>query len=170
MKILIPVGFIVSLLLGQPALAQIADRAMARTVAENWITSVINFKGHWGSAAKASVVGVSEFKRGDRVLGYYCTVEPSGHIIVSLVEGLSPIKVFSETSDLDPTLDEGPADLFKSKMDQALTLIESRLGPIDKLTYADLDRIPELDRRSTWHRPRRRPGCAGHRDRRTRWR
>jgi len=149
-RISIPVAFVIACFFCQPASTQIVDRTTARTVAENWITSVINFKGHWGDAEKASVVSVSEFKRGERILGYFCEVEPSGHIIVSLVEGLSPIKAFSPTSDLDPTLDEGPADLFKAKMEQTLDIIMSRLGSLDKLTYADLDRLPELDRRSTW--------------------
>lgn len=146
----IPIVLVTMLILSQLTVAQVTDATSARTVAENWITSVINFKGHWGDAEKASVVSVSEFKRGDRVLGYFCKVEPSGHIIVSLVEGLSAIKAFSETSELDPTLDEGPADLFKSKMEQTLNIIESRLGPLDKLTFTDLEKIPELDRRTTW--------------------
>jgi hypothetical protein len=126
------------------------DKNTARIIAENWITTVINSKGHWGVSESANVTDVAEFRRGDRVLGYYCEIEPGGHIIISLVEGLAPVKAFSETSILDPVLDDGPADLLKSKMEQTLDIIESRLGPVRSITRLDLDKIPELDRFDTW--------------------
>jgi len=143
-------AFVIAMALGQTTRAQLADRETARTIAENWITTVINYKGGWGGVPEAHVTNVAEFKRGDRVLGYFCEVEPSGHIIVSLIEGLAPIKGFSETSTMDPLSDEGPADLFKLKMEQTLDFIEQRLGSTKSLTRADLDRLPELDRRDTW--------------------
>lgn len=140
----------VALLFCQAAQAQMIDKSTARTVAENWIKTIIGAKGTWGGSTTARITDVSEFKRGDRVLGYFCEVEPRGHILVSLVEGLAPVKAFSETSALDPTSDEGPADLLKTKMEQTLNIIESRLGPVESITRSDLGKIPELDRFETW--------------------
>ena len=111
MRISIPLAVVGILLLAGAVPGQTVDENTARTVAENWIATVIDFEGQWGDAESAHISTVSEFKRGERVLGYYCEVEPSGHIIVSLVEGLAPVKAFSETSVLDPALDVGPADL-----------------------------------------------------------
>jgi peptidase C10-like protein len=137
---LVPVG----------SLLAMVDESTARTVANNWIQSVINYKDSWGGSPDAQVAEVTEFKRSDRVLGYYYEVKPSGYIIISLVEGLAPVKAFSTTSRLDPDSDEGMADLLKLKMEGALNIIEARIGPIRSASRAALTTISELDRFDTW--------------------
>jgi hypothetical protein len=132
------------------SLFAMVDESTARIVATNWIQSVINYKDSWGGSPNARVATVTEFKRSDRVLGYYCEVEPAGYIIVSLVEGLPPVKAFSVTSRLDPNHDDGLVDVFKLKMERALDVIEERVGPIRTLTRAALSTMPELDRFETW--------------------
>jgi peptidase C10-like protein len=144
------VGWLGPILLLCPVNAQLVDSDKARTVADNWVTTIIDHKGAWGGAEKAYVSDVAQFKRGDRVLGYYCQVEPSGHIIVSLVEGLAPIKAFSETSTLDPFSDQGPADLLKFQMERRLDVIERELGPASTAKSADLDALLILNHRETW--------------------
>lgn len=133
-----------------PARAQLATAEKARVVARNWIETIIEIKGGWGDSETAQITEVTEFKRGDRVLGYYCPVEPSGHIIVSLLEGLAPVKAFSESSTLDPNSDEGPADLLKLKMESILDEIERQIGPLPTVREADLDRVLALNHRTVW--------------------
>lgn len=139
-----------TLLHASSALTQIVDTSTAHTVADNWITTIINVTGKWGDSPKAFVTDVVAFRRGDRVLGYFCQVDPKGHILVSLIEGMPPIKAYSETSAMDPASDEGPADLLKAKMGSALDFIEQRAGDLRAATRADLERIPELDRFDSW--------------------
>jgi len=151
-KINLAVVIIAILLLCQTASAQQVTIDQAETVARNWITTVINIKGHWSDSPTAKMAEITELKRGDRVLGYFCRIEPSGHIIVSLIEGLAPIKAFSETSYLDPTSDEGPADLLKFQLERRLDVIEKELGPISTLKSADLDPLLELNHRAVWEK------------------
>ncbi|MCK4371992.1 MAG: C10 family peptidase [candidate division Zixibacteria bacterium] len=146
----LPSALLIALISIQAVPAQTVDEGSARTIAENWIRTVIEYKGHWGESKNAYVSQVSDFKRGDRVLGYFCLVEPSGHIVVSLLEGLAPIKAFSETSTLNPASDEGPADLLKLQMERILDGIEKRLGPISDITFSDLDTVLALNHYDTW--------------------
>ena len=94
------------------------DEAM--TVAENWVDLIIEKTGDWGGASNASVVDCQELLRGDRTLGYYCSVRPQGYIVVSLYKGLAPAKFYSTTHGLDPESEEGMADLIKDVMERIL--------------------------------------------------
>jgi len=131
--------------------AQIVSRDDAGRVATNWITMIIGLKGDWGGAPSASITDVIDIRRGDRLVGYYCPVSPSGHISVSLVEGLAPVKEFSETDEFDLSIDEGPADLLKIQLEGPLDDIERQLGPIAQVDAAALDKILELNHRPSWY-------------------
>ncbi|MGD8922359.1 MAG: hypothetical protein PVH24_03860, partial [Candidatus Zixiibacteriota bacterium] len=72
------------LLLCQVLPAQTADPNTARIVAQNWVNTIIDYYGSWAGADEAYIADVIEFKRGNRTLGYYCTVEPGGFVLVSL--------------------------------------------------------------------------------------
>lgn len=147
---LLAVAVVVPLLIASDSAGSTVDHITARTIATNWIQSVINFKDSWGGSPGAQVAEVTEFKRGERVLGHYCTVEPSGYVLVSLVEGLAPVKAYSETSGLDIDTDDGMVDVLKYKMGQLLDIVEERVGPVKTATRAALSSIPELDRFDTW--------------------
>ena len=42
----------------------------------NWITLIVQKKGHWGGSKTAQVEECLPFRRGERPLGYFCPVEP----------------------------------------------------------------------------------------------
>ncbi len=141
---------LVAMVLISPAQAEIITINKAQNMANNWIALVLHRKGSWGGAKTAEVKHIQEFKRADRILGYYCEVKPGGFIIVSLLKGLAPIKAYSETSDLNPELDEGPADLLKFKMEQMLDAVQMQLGPLLAVRAKDLESIVEINHRSMW--------------------
>ena len=72
-----------------PAQAEMASLEEALTVARNWVTLIIHEKGNWGGSETAEVEDIHEFKRGERVIGYFCPVEPKGYIIISLLKRIS---------------------------------------------------------------------------------
>ncbi|MBN2071687.1 MAG: C10 family peptidase [Candidatus Krumholzibacteriota bacterium] len=114
----------------KPATAGVVTSDEARIVAANYITNVINSSGSWGGEEYASVGKIEELKRGDRVLGYWCHIEPDGHVIVSLISQLAPVRASSETWDGDPACDAGIVDIIKYKIGQEHDYIEARLGPV----------------------------------------
>jgi hypothetical protein len=75
----------------------------AETIAENWISVIIHLKGTWGGAPEAEICGVEPLTLDGRLLGYIAHISPRGHIVVSLLEGLAPVKAYSATSSLCPT-------------------------------------------------------------------
>jgi len=153
MKRLILVILILSLAvmgLSSPAQAEIATMDDARTVANNWITLIIEQKGDWGGSEIAEVEEIQEFKRGKRVIGYFCHVKPKGYIVVSLHKELAPVKAYSATCDLDPASNEGMADLIKGGMERILNRIEQRLGHLERVRTEELRNILEINYRRAW--------------------
>lgn len=122
----------------------------ARTVAQNWIALIIQREGSWGGSETAELDKVQEFKRGERVLGYFGAVKPQGFIVISLRKELAPVKAHSAVGDLDPESDEGMADLIKGGMERTLDAIEAQLGPLESVRTEDLENILEIDYRQSW--------------------
>jgi hypothetical protein len=133
------------------ALAQMVSLDDALTVAENWITVIVNKKGSWGGSDTAEVSDIVDFKRGNNRIGYFCQVDPQGYIIVSLRRELAPVKAYSASSSLDPESEEGLADLIKSNMEKLLAKIQLIRS---MSAFADpnglLPTEVEIDYRSAW--------------------
>jgi hypothetical protein len=133
-----------------PGRAEMATRDEGMTVAKNWITLIIQKKGDWGGSETAELEEIQEFKRGERILGYFCAVKPRGFIVISLRKELAPVKAYSTTCDLDPESDEGLADIIKGGMERVLNRIEQRLGPLDKVRTEELGNFLEINYRQAW--------------------
>ncbi|MDM8006776.1 MAG: C10 family peptidase [Phycisphaerae bacterium] len=106
--------------------AETANMGEARQVAKNFARAVVERDGSWGGSLEPRVADVETFKRGDRVIGYFCRIKPQGYVICCLYKELPPIKAYSATSDLDPTLDGGLVDVIKNRMERMLQVVESR--------------------------------------------
>jgi hypothetical protein len=139
------VFFLTVLILSPSLQAQVATREQARAVAAGWIHLIMEKKGDWGGSETAEIVEIREFRRGNRVLGFFFTVEPRGYIVVALRREMAPIKAYSETCDLDPEAEEGMAALIKDRMDAFLARIEKRFGPISRVWARELKDVLEND-------------------------
>jgi len=115
----------------------------ARQIADNWKTLITYYSGEWNGRVDATVSEIIEFRSDDRLLGYYCTVEPSGYIIVSAVKGLAPVKIYSPTSRLDLEDTDGPTALFRFQMERLIREVELQVGPVAEITAEEVDEIME---------------------------
>ncbi|MCP4713132.1 MAG: hypothetical protein GY869_31260 [Planctomycetes bacterium] len=131
--------------------AQQVTTEEAFTVAENWINIIINRYGSWGNYPEAEVVLVYEFTRNENPLAYYCQVAPQGFIIVSLYKCLDPVKAYSETTTLNPFIDQGLTDLIKLKIERVHSIIQQEFGVDPHLLQGQqITQIFESDPRAAW--------------------
>ena len=135
-----------------PVRAEMVTRDEALTVAKNWVTTIIHYEGDWGGSKSAVVEDIQEFKRGKRVVGYFCRVKPKGYIVVSLRKELAPVKAYSATGCLDPESKRGLADLIKGKMEGVLDAVEQLVGPIQLASTLDVQNVLEINYRSSWQK------------------
>jgi hypothetical protein len=132
------------------ARAQIVTTDKALIVADNWINTIILKKGSWGEADSAHIDSISQFKRGERVLGYFCNVEPVGYIIVSLRKEFAPVKAYSARTELEPGTDEGLADFLKTRMERILDKVEKQFGSLTTARSEDVSGLFEVDYKEAW--------------------
>lgn len=130
--------------------SELVSREEALTVANNWIALITHYEGNWGGAQTARVSGIQEFRRGARVLGHFCSVEPQGFVLISLRRELAPVRAYSAVSDLDPDSEQGMADVLKGRMEGILDFIEEQLGPLALVRGEDLERILKINYRRAW--------------------
>ena len=107
--------------------AELTTEQEALRVARNHVRLMV-LQGRWATAGNPEVGAIQEFKRGQRVLGYFCPVKPMGFVVLSLHRELEPVKAFSATCDLDPTLEEGMPALLKDQMEGILDAVAAKLG------------------------------------------
>jgi hypothetical protein len=122
----------------------------ALTVANNWISLVIEKKGAWGDVDTAYVKDIQEFKRGQRTLGYFCRVSPKGYIVLSLHKQLSPVKAYSATSNLDPDSQEGMTDFLKDRMERILGRVDEWAKKLKAPPDEVMAKILEINYRNAW--------------------
>ncbi len=141
----------ITLAAAAPVTAQIVTIDEARTVAENWITMIVEFTGSWGGAPSAVVGEIEELRRGGRLLGYWCHIEPDGHIVVSLRRELAPVKAYSATWDGDPSCDGDIVDIITYGITVAHDFIEERVGPVETVPTEAVERLAEFSYRGAWN-------------------
>ena len=130
-----------------PVQAEMATKDEAFAVAKNWITLIVHNEGNWGGSESAEVEGIQEFKRGERVIGYFCSVQPKGFIVVSLLKELAPVKAYSANSNLDPETNVGLTDFIKICMEDILDVIEKQAGQISLARTRDVQSIVKTNYR-----------------------
>jgi len=152
LRLLLPALAAVTLVsLGVPreAAAQRVTMSEARAAAENYVSYVLQTEGVWGRSRDARVTSVQEFRRGDRVLGYYCPVDPEGYLILSLYKDLAPIRAYAGTGSIDPQGDHGTVDILKTRLTLVDDAIARRLGrPIE--AGDDLRSVLDVSYRDAW--------------------
>jgi hypothetical protein len=136
--------------LALPVRAQLVTEDEALMVANNWITLMIQKRGDWGGSETAVVDRIQPFTKNGRTIGYFCNVQPQGHIIISLRRELIPVKAFSDTSNLNPDSDEGLPGLLKGCMERIVKQIEEQVGPIATAKAEALDKIIEKNHLNSW--------------------
>jgi len=133
-----------------PASAQPVTADDARSVAQNWLALTIRQQGDWGGSPTAQIGEIQEFKMGGRLIGYFCPVSPQGFLVLSLRRELAPVKAYSDTSNLDPTSDEGMTALIKEQMAATLDAIERDAGPVASVSSAAVTPLMEFNYLGAW--------------------
>ena len=133
-----------------PAAAQMVTMSEARTVAQNWVSLVIAAKSNWNHQPTATVAEVKELTGNGRLVGFVCSVQPSGYVLVSLHKALQPVRAYSVEGTLDTDLVTGMPGFLRAMMFGTLSALEQAAGPIASAKSKDLQPYLELNHQSAW--------------------
>jgi hypothetical protein len=131
------------------ARAATATLEEARLAAENYVAMVLERDGSWGEYETARVASIEPLVRGDRQLGYVCSVEPVGYLVLGLYKDLTPVRIYSYRSSLDPQAEDGLTDFIKDGLEGLYDYLAKGLGhPLG--ADDDVRSLLVRDFRSTW--------------------
>jgi hypothetical protein len=137
-------------MLESPAEAEVVTIDEAWTVAQNWTRLIVHLKGHWHGSQNPKIEDVQKFQQGKRSLGYICSIDPEGFIIVSLRKEFAPVKVYSTHGNLDPESNIGMSGLIKGRMKHVHEIVEKKVGSIATAKSSEMKQVLEADYQEPW--------------------
>lgn len=129
---------------------QYVDKAEAALIAGNWIQVVSDRFGDWDESGTPIAGPIQEFRNNDRLIGYYCQVDPGGFIVLSLRKELAPVKASSDMGVFDPAEEGGIVQLLKDKMAALIDVIESEAGSIETADPEQVKSLCGIDYLPVW--------------------
>lgn len=129
---------------------KIANQIEIKYIAENWINIIIDLKGNWGSTKNAYVKEIQPLKQEDRVIGYYCDVQPQGFIVLSTHKTLNPIKAYSTTGRLNPLTDKGLIDVINIGLERNLKVIGQKFKSIESVQATEIENNLGVNYQKLW--------------------
>lgn len=107
--------------------AELVERSDADRVAQNW-TEVMNQSEKSSNFTIGRVDAVIDE---GRTLGWAYVLEPSGYIVVPRLRQLPPIKMYSTTSSIDLSAEDGPGALIRQVLSDRAAWFEARFGSLE---------------------------------------
>lgn len=147
------VNIIIALLVligNNSVLSQFVSMEESKEIANNWIQIITDKYGHWGSSDSAYACTMQELRKDNRLIGYYCNINPKGFIVISLRKELATVKTYSEFDNINFSDENGMTALIKLWISHTLDVIEAKFGSIESVNSTDLSAILEIDYRKSW--------------------
>lgn len=132
------------------AVAQMVTREEAAMLASRYTRYFIDKYGHWSDSNYAIPGPVKDLFHKGRHIGYYCNVDPSGFLVMSLRRELEPVKASAQQGIFNPDDSAGLVDLIKGRMLKIIQALEANFGPLDQMTTFQIEGLTEIDYKSNW--------------------
>jgi len=133
-----------------PVFSQYVNKDELPQIATNWIQIITEQNGHWGGSETAIAGAIEDFQFEEKLIGYFCNVQPKGFMVFSLHHQLAPVKAWSANGVFDPNDEHGIEGVIGICMTRIIDTIESRYGPIKDVEVANLESMTEVDYRANW--------------------
>ena len=139
-------------LLTPPVTAELANPVEMNQVAENWLTQVTTARGNWAGAQSPTVLGENELRAGDTLLARYYDISPRGFVLVPVLKEMTPVKVYSDESNLDDAQMEGFLAMMTELLSERIRLFAETFGSLEASQPAAGPAIFGHSQKSQWDR------------------
>ncbi len=112
----------------QGELAQADEMQM---VCQNWLSLVVFEKGGWAGSLTPDIIEVNELYAGDTLLARYYNISPRGFVVVPVLKEMTPIKAYSDESNLDESQEGGFLLLLKEMLSSRMGLYAQTFGSLE---------------------------------------
>ncbi len=114
--------FVVCILSVQSARAELASNLEMSNVAQNWVTEMTAKRGQWAGENDPILGDVHDLYHEGVLVGRYYDVAPRGYVLVPALKELSPVKLYSDESNLGPSQEGGMLLMIKENLYERMQL------------------------------------------------
>jgi hypothetical protein len=137
---------------GSTSFAEQASDAQMQNVAQNWLSETVRRTGDWAGTADPAVREFQPIVRDQALLGWYCSVEPRGFIVVPSLKEAGPVIAYSDESDLDISAEQGLAGLLKDILKSRADYYYAVYGDLDASQPSQGPLVFDPSQKERWDR------------------
>ncbi|MBN1212211.1 MAG: C10 family peptidase [candidate division Zixibacteria bacterium] len=129
---------VLSLILSSPhARGELADAGEMNLVCENWLSQIVFLKGTWAGVTEPEIIRVDELFSGDTLLARIYGIAPRGFVVVPVLKEMTPVKAYSDESNLDADQEDGFLQLLRDVLSSRMSLYAERFGSLEAVQSID---------------------------------
>jgi len=111
--------------------AELATAVEMQQVCQNWLTEMVNIRGNWAGETNPEIIAMNEIYSGDTLVARYYSVSPRGFVVVPALKEMTPVKVYSDESNLDGDQENGIIALLRETLSSRMNLYASQFGSLE---------------------------------------
>jgi hypothetical protein len=134
-----------------PLQAELASEAEMRNVAQNWATEVSQ-KRDWAGGATPAVDLAHELWYNGVLVGRYYDVQPRGFVLVPTLREMTPVKIYSDESNLSGDQEGGPLLLAREILYQRMEAFRTVYGSYSATVATTDDALFSPAHKADWDR------------------
>jgi len=121
-------------------------------VARNWVDEMVHKQGTWAKETNPQVLGVHEITQDGVLLARYYDVSPKGFVVVPVLKEMSPVKMYSDESNLDESQESGILQLLRDVLSERLELYVKTYGSLDAVQPSGDEVMFDHQHKVAWDR------------------
>jgi len=129
--------FLLVILASPHARGELADAGEMNLVCENWLSQIVYTKGNWAGVTEPEIIQINELYSGDTLLARYYSITPRGFVVVPVLKEMTPVKAYSDESNLDADQEGGFLLLLREMLSYRMKLYAERFGSLEAVQSAD---------------------------------
>jgi len=144
------ITIVIGLFFASAARAELSNIDEMHQVCRNWLTYCASQPGGWAGSTSPSISGFEDITANDTLLARCYSISPVGFVIVPVLKELSPIKAYSDESDLNPSDTLGLAQLLREMLHDRVALYIDTYGALDQSQPTSGPVLLDRKHRAAW--------------------
>jgi hypothetical protein len=144
---------IVSGILAAPTVqAELASETEMSNVARNWVNELTSKRSQWAGDANPTMGAAHDLYHEGVLVGRYYDVAPRGYVLVPALKELSPVKLYSDESNLDASQEGGMLLMIKESLYERMQLHARINGSYAALQADNEQQLFDASNKDRWDR------------------
>ena len=132
--------------------AELATEQEMANVAGNFVTELVQRTGSWAGRVDPTVGEIHELWYENLLVARYYDIAPRGYVLVPMLREVSPIKAYSDESNLTSAQEGGFMQMIGEILYQRMQLFENVYGSLDATQPAAGDQLFDPGNKEKWDR------------------